>query len=79
MASVVPDVIELAPEVRRRARVRTITEPAHVRYALIFLGLAFLTVVVVLPLGSVFAQAWRRGWGSTCTSCSTPRPGPPSS
>ena len=59
----VPGVVELAPEVQRRARVRTITEPAYVRYLLIGAGLFFLALVVVLPLGSVFAQAFARGLG----------------
>ncbi len=61
MASAVPGTIEVAPEARRRARVRTITEPALVRATLIVLGLAFLGLVVVLPLGSVFAQALDKG------------------
>jgi sulfate transport system permease protein len=64
MASAVPGLVEVAPEARRRARVRTITEPAHVRWILIGLGLAFLLVVVVLPLGSVFAQALEQGLGA---------------
>src|SRR5690242_10923102 len=55
------DLVEIAPEVRRRARVRTITEPAYVRYLLIGAGLLFLVLVVVLPLGSVFAQAFDKG------------------
>ena len=53
----VPGVVEIPPEMQRRARVRTITEPAHVRYLLIAAGLLFLTLVVVLPLGSVFLLA----------------------
>ncbi len=64
MASSVPGVVPVAPEVRRRARVRTITEPAWVRYGLIGLGLAFITVVVALPLISVFAQAFENGVGA---------------
>jgi sulfate transport system permease protein len=63
MASVVPGVVPVAPEIRRRARVRTITEPAWVRYTLIGLGLLFLVGVVVLPLASVFAQAFEKGVG----------------
>jgi sulfate/thiosulfate transport system permease protein len=63
MASAVPGIVELAPEVRRRAKVRTITEPAYVRWSLIGMGLLFLGVVVVLPLGSVFAQALEKGVG----------------
>jgi sulfate transport system permease protein len=63
MASVVPGVVPVAPEIRRRARVRTITEPVWVRYTLIGLGLLFLGGVVVLPLASVFAQAFEKGAG----------------
>jgi sulfate transport system permease protein len=63
MASAVPGVVPVAPEIRRRARVRTITEPAWVRYTLIGLGLLFLAGVVVLPLASVFAQAFEKGVG----------------
>jgi sulfate transport system permease protein len=63
MASIVPGVVPVAPEIRRRARVRTITEPAWVRYTLIGLGLLFLAGVVVLPLASVFAQAFEKGVG----------------
>ena len=63
MASAVSGLVEVAPEARRRARVRTITEPAHVRWILSGLGLAFLLVVVLLPLGSVFAQALEQGLG----------------
>jgi hypothetical protein len=33
------DVLEIPPEIQRRARVRTITEPAYVRYLLIAAGL----------------------------------------
>jgi sulfate transport system permease protein len=63
MASAVPGVVPVAPEIRRRARVRTITEPTWVRYTLIGLGLLFLAGVVVLPLASVFAQAFEKGAG----------------
>jgi sulfate transport system permease protein len=63
VASAVPGLVELSPEARRRARTRTITEPLSVRVALIALGLFFLTVIVVLPLGSVFAQAFAKGLG----------------
>jgi sulfate transport system permease protein len=63
MASAVPGIVAVPPEVQRRARVRTVTEPALVRYLLIGLGLLFLTGVVVLPLGSVFAQAFEKGVG----------------
>ncbi len=64
MASAVHGLVDVSPEVKRRAQVRTITEPAIVRVTLILLGLAFLAVVVVLPLGSVFAQAFEKGVGA---------------
>ncbi|MDX6806843.1 sulfate ABC transporter permease subunit CysW [Terrihabitans rhizophilus] len=38
------------------------TEPAAVRYALIGLAVAFLSLFIVLPLVTVFAQALSRGW-----------------
>jgi sulfate transport system permease protein len=59
--ALVPDVVEIPAETQRRARVRTITEPAHVRALLIAAGLIFLGLVVVLPLGSVFLQAFDKG------------------
>ncbi len=59
----VPGMVELAPEVRRRARVRTITEPLYVRILLIAAGMLFVAVVVALPLISVFAQALEKGVG----------------
>jgi sulfate transport system permease protein len=62
--AVVPGLVEIPPEVQRRARVRTITEPAYVRALLIAAGMLFLTLVVVLPLVSVFAQAFERGVGA---------------
>jgi sulfate/thiosulfate transport system permease protein len=61
VASAVPGIVELSPEVRRRAKVRTITEPAWVRWPLIFLGISFLALLVLFPLGSVFAQAFEKG------------------
>ncbi len=60
-SALAPDVVEVPPETQRRARVRTITEPAHVRALLIGAGLLFLALVVVLPLGSVFLQAFDKG------------------
>jgi sulfate transport system permease protein len=63
MGSAVPGAVPVSAEVQRRARVRTITEPAAVRYTLIAVGLLFLAGVVVLPLASVFAQAFEKGVG----------------
>jgi len=64
MASAVPGTVEVSAEVRRRAGVRTITEPHWVRVALILLGLALLAAIVVLPLVAVFAQALDKGLGT---------------
>jgi sulfate/thiosulfate transport system permease protein len=64
VARAVSGLLELAPEVRRRSKVRTITEPLYVRVILIALGLLFLSVVVLLPLLSVFAQAFEQGIGA---------------
>jgi sulfate transport system permease protein len=63
VAEVIPGAVPFSAEVQRRARVRTISEPAVVRWALVLLGLGFLAVVVVLPLGSVFIQAFGKGFG----------------
>ncbi len=38
------------------------TEPAPVRWALITIALSFLSLFIVLPLISVFQQAFSRGW-----------------
>lgn len=37
-------------------------EPAWVQYGLIFLGLAFFVLFLLLPLAVVFAEALRKGW-----------------
>jgi sulfate transport system permease protein len=61
VASAAPGLIELPAEARRRAAVRTITEPPLVRRLLVASGVGFLALVVLLPLGSVFAQAFDKG------------------
>ncbi|MFC5067220.1 sulfate ABC transporter permease subunit CysW [Flaviflagellibacter deserti] len=38
------------------------TEPAPVRWAIIGIALAFLSIFIVLPLVTVFQQAFARGW-----------------
>jgi sulfate transport system permease protein len=37
-------------------------EPRPVRAALIFGALAYLALIILLPLGAVFAEAFRNGW-----------------
>jgi sulfate/thiosulfate transport system permease protein len=39
-------------------------EPAWVRYALIVVALAFLTLFLFVPLVAVFTEALRKGWGT---------------
>jgi sulfate transport system permease protein len=51
-------------EARQRAAVRTITEARWVQAVLVTLGLGFLGVVVLLPLGAVFTQAFEKGLGA---------------
>ena len=43
-------------------RMRSIEEPAWVRWSLIVLALAFLTLFLFVPLISVFYEALRKGW-----------------
>src|SRR5205823_3629205 len=59
--SMIPPKKAVAP---RRRRASTVGEPAAVRFALIALALAFLGLFVVLPIGSVFAQAFAKGPGA---------------
>jgi sulfate/thiosulfate transport system permease protein len=53
-----------------RSNVRT--EPRAVRITIIMLAIIFLTVFVVLPLVTVFAQAFSRGIGAYLTALSQP-------
>ena len=46
-----------------RARPNQLTEPRWVRWSLIGVTLAFLGLFLVVPLASVFAEAFRKGWG----------------
>lgn len=39
-----------------------LTEPAFVRWALIFIALAFVALFLVVPLAVVFAEAFKKGW-----------------
>jgi len=39
-----------------------ITESLWIQALLMFLGLGFMAILVVLPLASVFAEAFRQGW-----------------
>ena len=51
---------------------RAKTESPIVRYSLIALALAFLALVLVVPLGVVFAEAFRRGWDVYLASITNP-------
>jgi sulfate transport system permease protein len=48
------------------------TEPRAMRYVLIALAIAFLTIFVVLPLALVFAQAFSRGVGAYVAALGDP-------
>ena len=47
-------------------------ERAGVSWALVALALAFLALVLFLPLASVFGEALRRGWGTALTAVADP-------
>ncbi|TAM23256.1 MAG: sulfate/thiosulfate ABC transporter permease CysW, partial [Nevskiaceae bacterium] len=49
-----------------------ITEPAWVRWLLIALALAFLSLFLLLPLLSVFTEALRDGWGTYLSALREP-------
>ena len=50
-----------------------LTEPAHVRAALIALALVFLAFFLVLPLVVVFVEAFREGAASISPRCWSPK------
>src|SRR5262245_58802069 len=64
MAEGVPGLVPVSAETRRRAAVRTMTEPAAIRLLLIAVAAATLLILVALPLMLVFAQAFQRGVGT---------------
>lgn len=47
-----------------RSKPSPITEPLWVRTLLLLVSVAFMGVLVVLPLAAVFAEALRQGWGA---------------
>jgi sulfate transport system permease protein len=53
-------------------RPRRLSEPAAVRWALIFIALAFLGLFLVLPLVAVFAEAFDNGLGAYVQSVREP-------
>jgi sulfate transport system permease protein len=61
--SAVIDKTVAAPTVRRPLRSNSL-EPAWVRYVLIFIALAFLTLFLFVPLVAVFTEALKKGWGT---------------
>ena len=61
MASMVPGLVPLSSEVRRRAAARTMTEPPWVRNVLIASAAVVMALLVLLPLILVFAQAFDKG------------------
>jgi sulfate transport system permease protein len=56
---------------RRRASRRGIEEPAFVKWTLIGLGLIFALLFLLLPLASVFVQAFAKGFGYFAAALTT--------
>ncbi|MDD2933871.1 MAG: sulfate ABC transporter permease subunit CysW [Methylotenera sp.] len=54
------------------ARSRATSEPAWVRYLLIFTALSFLTLFLFVPLAAVFTEALRKGFGTYVTALLDP-------
>ncbi|AHV91786.1 sulfate ABC transporter, permease protein CysW [Bordetella holmesii 30539] len=48
------------------------TEPRWVRGILLFLGLAFLTLFLFVPLAAVFTEAFRKGWQTYLAAITEP-------
>ena len=46
------------------SRKASVTEPAPVRWLLTLIALAFLSLVLVVPLAAVFSEALRKGWAA---------------
>jgi len=66
LASVAAPVVAAAPDTRGiapRLMAEATTEPRWVRYTLIGIALAFLTLFLFVPLVSVFYEALKKGWG----------------
>ncbi|AMD46029.1 sulfate ABC transporter permease subunit CysW [Bordetella holmesii] len=49
-----------------------LTEPRWVRGILLFLGLAFLTLFLFVPLAAVFTEAFRKGWQTYLAAITEP-------
>jgi sulfate transport system permease protein len=69
--SLVPGLVPVSTETRRRAAARTMTEPRHVRALLIGFAAFSLGLIVLLPLVLVFVQALSKGVGAYFASLAT--------
>ena len=49
-----------------------VSEPAPVRALLIFIALAFLGLMLLVPLAAVFTEAFRKGWSTYLAALSEP-------
>ena len=52
--------------------VSTVLEPAWVRYLLVTVALAFLTLFLFVPLVAVFAEAFKKGWQAYLAAITDP-------
>jgi sulfate transport system permease protein len=66
-APVAADLVSARP-----AKARPTDEPRCVRYSLIVVALAFLTLFLFVPLAAVFAEAFRQGWRAYVASFRDP-------
>jgi sulfate transport system permease protein len=72
--SAVLDTPAAAPAPRRGElpTASNVFEPAWVRFALIFVALAFLTLFLFVPLVAVFAEAFKKGWQAYLAAITDP-------
>jgi sulfate transport system permease protein len=65
-------IVQARPSYQSGVRVRRLTEPAAVRWLLTFVALAFLGLFLVLPLLTVFVEAFDSGIGAYLESVREP-------
>ena len=72
--SAVLDNLHAAPKTAApvRRRKTNVLEPDWVRYLLIAVALAFLTLFLFVPLAAVFTEALKRGWDVYLESITDP-------
>ncbi len=69
MTTLIPTAF--VPRARRNVEASGL-EPAWIRFLLITIALAFLTLFLFLPLATVFAEAFKKGWQSYLSAIADP-------